>query len=356
MHSVEFQNMRLDHIITHPNADIIVAFGSRSCVILNSALEVRQRYLDASKTECFQCAVLVDLPRTKNSSVKHSDLVEASRKAPSPLILLVLGGDDGVIKAINIADGLLYGILKGHTGPICSLAYAKNLLVSGSADSSIRLWSLLSMECHGILGGMFGHRDYILSLDIHSESAMLVSAGADATIRQWDLSKILSSDGLADGKSYIFPPRPFSIFKKIHNTAITSVMYYGDFIVSLSNNHISVLYNNCLLEDINREEMAIDNSTPIFIGAIDTYETCKYFRISKHILVSVGASGDIYLFDLRDIGVEKTPFIVKSKFDGVIDFAMLGDYIYVTTGRFIHKHRMNISQFDNYMENSEEIL
>ncbi|VDK48862.1 unnamed protein product, partial [Dibothriocephalus latus] len=43
--------------------------------------------------------------------------------------------------------GGLTSVLEGHTGSVLCLQYEGNLLISGSSDSSVRLWDLSTGEC-----------------------------------------------------------------------------------------------------------------------------------------------------------------------------------------------------------------
>ena len=61
----------------------------------------------------------------------------------------------------------------------------KSVIVTGSDDTNIRLWSTQTdmIECIGLLEG---HKDYITSLYI--EGNFVFSSSADKTIRKWDMS------------------------------------------------------------------------------------------------------------------------------------------------------------------------
>jgi WD40 repeat protein len=53
---------------------------------------------------------------------------------------LVSGGEDKVINLWNPADGTQIGALRGHDGWVTSLAFAANILISGSGDGSVKIW------------------------------------------------------------------------------------------------------------------------------------------------------------------------------------------------------------------------
>ncbi len=73
-----------------------------------------------------------------------------------------------------------------HEGSINCMEISEDgsVLVTGSDDSYVRLWSTKTelIECIGVLEG---HEDYITSLLI--EDNFVLSASADKTIRKWDM-------------------------------------------------------------------------------------------------------------------------------------------------------------------------
>ena len=70
--------------------------------------------------------------------------------------------------------------LTGHTGWVVSLAGWEGKLISGSWDSTIRVWEL---ETGGLDVTLTGHRDVVCSLLVHGER--LFSASGDGSIRAW---------------------------------------------------------------------------------------------------------------------------------------------------------------------------
>eukprot|EP00361_Fabrea_salina_P007327 CAMPEP_0202439488 /NCGR_PEP_ID=MMETSP1345-20130828/36188_1 /ASSEMBLY_ACC=CAM_ASM_000843 /TAXON_ID=342563 /ORGANISM="Fabrea Fabrea salina" /LENGTH=324 /DNA_ID=CAMNT_0049054023 /DNA_START=21 /DNA_END=992 /DNA_ORIENTATION=+ len=90
-------------------------------------------------------------------------------------------------------------VLKGHTAGVCSLAVSqsKKVLVSGSGDSTIQLWSLAAREeaLEGYSDApsaarfqvLKGHGREVFSVAISSKDEFLVSGSADKTLRVWSL-------------------------------------------------------------------------------------------------------------------------------------------------------------------------
>jgi WD40 repeat protein len=74
--------------------------------------------------------------------------------------------------------------LKGHTGSIYSLAFSPDghTLVSGSRDTTVRLWDAATGELLQILEG---HTDAVWSLAFAPDGRTLASGGRDAAVRLW---------------------------------------------------------------------------------------------------------------------------------------------------------------------------
>ncbi|GAB1599970.1 CMT1A duplicated region transcript 1 protein-like [Argonauta hians] len=74
--------------------------------------------------------------------------------------------------------------MKGHAGCIYCLHHCrkKNIVLSGSFDTSVRCWSLENGECQKIYRG---HRSTVLCVSLFKN--MVVSGSKDGTCRAWDL-------------------------------------------------------------------------------------------------------------------------------------------------------------------------
>ncbi|KAL1507206.1 hypothetical protein AB1Y20_008056 [Prymnesium parvum] len=135
------------------------------------SLETVQHYRDADEEESFYCCdwgVLV---------------VDGSS-------LLAVGGQQRQIKAINCRTGKVHSVMQAHGGAIHDLRFhpiQPSLLLSGSADESIRLWHVLTRDCIAVFAGAQGHRDAVLSLDVRLDGAVFASSGVDGCIKVWDL-------------------------------------------------------------------------------------------------------------------------------------------------------------------------
>ncbi|MDY6783601.1 MAG: NB-ARC domain-containing protein [Cyanobacteriota bacterium] len=98
------------------------------------------------------------------------------------------GDADKKIDIWRVADGQPIATCIGHTNWVRSVAFhpQKNLLASGSNDSTVRLWKLDSEECECI-ATLEGHTDQVWSVAFSPDGKMLASASADTTVRLWDV-------------------------------------------------------------------------------------------------------------------------------------------------------------------------
>lgn len=279
------------------------------------------------------------------------NIVNAGSDIDKKLHLLCVAGKEGIIKIIDIKKGRMVGYMKGHTGAIHNLVVAEHILISCSEDGSIRLWNLYDNQCVGVFGGVHGHKDHVLDISLNYARNALTSVGIDATIKQWkfDFNALINQKI----QNYIFLQKPSHNFTHVHKAAITRVRHYGNFILTLCNHIILAIYNNLDIESIDLLDKNFNENSAIFIGRIDLYNNCKTFEIIGHVLVAVSNEGDIYMFDLRELGKESTPYLIESNLKEAEDFIILDEYIYITAGYSIHRFPFDISRFDRHDDNNE---
>jgi len=100
---------------------------------------------------------------------------------------VVSGSADSTIKLWNLNTGQEIATLAGHSHGVTSIALAPDgqTLASGSKDKSIKLWNLSTKE---EIYTIAGHSDRITSVAIGSDGKTLASASDDTTIKIWNLS------------------------------------------------------------------------------------------------------------------------------------------------------------------------
>ncbi|KIH88757.1 F-box and WD-40 domain protein CDC4 [Sporothrix brasiliensis 5110] len=97
--------------------------------------------------------------------------------------ILVSGSYDSTVRVWRISTGESLHVLQGHTQRVYSvvLDVKRNRCISGSMDSLVKIWDLDTGAC---LHTLEGHALLVGLLDLRDEK--LVSAAADSTLRVWD--------------------------------------------------------------------------------------------------------------------------------------------------------------------------
>ncbi|PHH62304.1 hypothetical protein CDD81_7292 [Ophiocordyceps australis] len=96
---------------------------------------------------------------------------------------LVSGSYDSTVRVWGISTGERVHVLGGHTAKVYSvvLDHERKRCISGAMDSLVKIWDLKTGTC---LHSLEGHTLLVGLLDLRDER--LVSAAADATLRVWD--------------------------------------------------------------------------------------------------------------------------------------------------------------------------
>ncbi|KAI0345092.1 WD40 repeat-like protein [Trametopsis cervina] len=96
---------------------------------------------------------------------------------------LVSGSYDSTVRIWDIITGTCKWVLVGHTQKVYSvvLDIHRNLACSGSMDGTVRVWNLSDGQCQHTLTG---HTSLVGLLGL--SPSYLVSAAADSTLRVWD--------------------------------------------------------------------------------------------------------------------------------------------------------------------------
>ncbi|KAL6699501.1 WD40 repeat-like protein [Trichoderma pleuroticola] len=97
--------------------------------------------------------------------------------------ILVSGSYDSTVRVWRISTGDSLHVLHGHTQKVYSvvLDHERNRCISGSMDSLVKIWDLATGAC---LYTLEGHSLLVGLLDLRDDR--LVSAAADSTLRIWD--------------------------------------------------------------------------------------------------------------------------------------------------------------------------
>ncbi|KAI1344181.1 WD40 repeat-like protein [Xylariaceae sp. FL0016] len=91
--------------------------------------------------------------------------------------LLITGSYDSTIKLWNIESGEVIRTLRGHTSGIRALQFDDRMLVSGSLDGTVRIWNWRTGQCINTLH----HQDGVIS--VHIQGDLIASGSIDKTIK-----------------------------------------------------------------------------------------------------------------------------------------------------------------------------
>ncbi|KAI1292337.1 F-box/WD repeat-containing protein 7 [Halotydeus destructor] len=98
--------------------------------------------------------------------------------------LIVSGSDDNTLKVWSSTSGKCLRTLTGHTGGVWSSQLSpSNIVISGSTDRTLKVWNAISGEC---LHTLYGHTSTVRCMALHGD--YVVSGSRDATLRVWDIT------------------------------------------------------------------------------------------------------------------------------------------------------------------------
>ncbi|MEM7124819.1 MAG: BTAD domain-containing putative transcriptional regulator [Chloroflexota bacterium] len=101
---------------------------------------------------------------------------------------LALGTDDADIRLWRMDNGELFGILRGHTSLIVSVAFSPDsryLVSCSQLEDRIFIWDVTSGE---VVSTLSGHTGGILIVAFSPDGTLVASGGEDQTLRLWDSS------------------------------------------------------------------------------------------------------------------------------------------------------------------------
>lgn len=97
--------------------------------------------------------------------------------------IIVSGSDDNTLRVWSSITGRCFISLIGHTGGVWSSQLSNdNIVISGSTDRTLRVWNALNGECLHVL---YGHTSTVRCMALHGKH--VVSGSRDATLRVWNI-------------------------------------------------------------------------------------------------------------------------------------------------------------------------
>lgn len=207
-------------------------------------------------------------------------------------LLLVAGGEEGVLRLFDVSSKALMRVFKGHTGPVHRTFFTsdKTHLVSFSDDKTVSTWDI---PCETRLNTFTGHTDYIRAGAVSPISPSIILSGSyDGTVRMYDYrtkdDAIFTVNHGAPVESLLFLPSG-GIFLSAGGSEVRvwDAFAGGRMLTKMSHHHKTVT-SLCLAS----------NGTRILSGSLDrhvkvynvsTYQPVHTFDYPNSIL-SVGIS------------------------------------------------------------------
>ncbi|XP_037615029.1 F-box/WD repeat-containing protein 7-like isoform X2 [Sebastes umbrosus] len=97
--------------------------------------------------------------------------------------LIVSGSDDNTLKVWSAITGKCLRTLTGHTGGVWCSQMTVATVISGSTDRTLRVWDAESGEC---VHTLYGHTSTVRCMHLHGNR--VVSGSRDTTLRMWDMT------------------------------------------------------------------------------------------------------------------------------------------------------------------------
>ena len=162
---------------------------------------------------------------------------------------LALAGTGSVVRVVDCVTGRTHVDLVGHGGTVNTIAThptEPTVIATGSKDLSVRLWHANTGVTMAIFAGGLGHRNDVLSVDIHrtldSEMRMKILSGAmDNCVKVWATPSFERSfrdaatwdKPLAEFKTIVVDAPMFSS-NRVHEDYVDCVAWCGDAALSRS--------------------------------------------------------------------------------------------------------------------------
>ncbi|KAI9225034.1 WD40-repeat-containing domain protein [Blastocladiella britannica] len=147
--------------------------------------------------------------------------------------ILVSGSRDQSIKVWSMATKKPLQTMTGHTGSVLCLQYDAATLVTGSSDTSVMVWDMPSGQRRAVL---LGHTAGVL--DVAFDKQCIVSCSKDATIKIWDTSRGVIADRRTGAPTY-----PLKYNLTGHRAAVNAIQLRGDTLVTASGDYLIKVWN-----------------------------------------------------------------------------------------------------------------
>lgn len=270
--------------------DLFAAVGSNRATVYRctpeGGTELVQAYVDTSKEDLFCCAWSVDV------------------ETGAPLLLVA--GDGGVVTVWDTATATCRRRLVGHGGAVNDVRvhpYRPQLVATASKDESVRMWNLTTGACVLMFCGSGGHRNEVLSVDFHLTPGtnLIVSGSMDQMVKVWSYNEVIDTVDASDAwdKRRAFPTRTvqwpvFSTYR-VHDNYVDCVRFVGDMVLSKS------VRNRLLLwrpeDDPRRKKDAVRVLHEYHIHAADIWFMRASVDLDGRFIACGNRLGNVFVWD-----------------------------------------------------------
>ena len=100
---------------------------------------------------------------------------------------IVSGSEDTTVRVWDVATGACVQTLEGHSGDVNSVSFdvTGSRILSGSEDKTVRVWDVATGACVQTLEG---HSSWVTSVSFDGTGSRIVSGSDDKTVRVWDVA------------------------------------------------------------------------------------------------------------------------------------------------------------------------
>jgi WD40 repeat protein len=128
----------------------------------------------------------------KNDEIQQDGLFRGHKSFVTSIAItpngqqIVSGSADSTIKIWDIKNGLCLSTLEGNSTTVAAIAVTPDgeQIVSGSDDSTIKIWGVKNGICQATLKG---HSSIVGTIAVTPDGQYIVSGSDDSTIKIWDI-------------------------------------------------------------------------------------------------------------------------------------------------------------------------
>ncbi|GMT26061.1 hypothetical protein PFISCL1PPCAC_17358, partial [Pristionchus fissidentatus] len=173
-------------------------------------------------------------------------------------LMVVFGGDNGLIRIVNASTAEEVQIHSGHGNVVNEIRVHPvkfTIYASASKDMTIRIWSSRCQTALVVVAGFDGHRDQILSCDWSVCGNYIASGSMDHTVRLWKVTeKMHERDAEKRDRSFEEFDEPFKAAVEssfacaqvastgdMHTNYVDCVRFFGQFLFTKSSENDLVI-------------------------------------------------------------------------------------------------------------------